>query len=138
MKSWKKITLIAVLTLCLLVFAVLFFLCGCGCDSGENAGMVFVNGSNTTIAAVTVEFEDQDSGVRHADSSPLKRGESFGFEMGEYPALVVAYEDAELLKEVGRVTVREAPPKGECWYVTARDGSAGLVLTVDINWPEGV
>lgn len=112
---------------------VLFALFGCGCDSGAGADLVFVNSSNATIAAVVAHFEDQDAGVQNADSSPLKQGESFGFEAGAYPVTLVVFGDVGLRRELGRIAVREAPPEGERWYVTARDGAKGLMLTADTH-----
>lgn len=125
-------------TLILLVSVVICALYGCGCDNDIEADLVFVNQSDAAIVEVVVEFQDQSGGSRNADSSPLRRGDSFGFEAGEYPVTVVAYGDAELLRELGRVVVREAPAEGERWYITARDGVDGLALSVDTRWPEGV
>lgn len=121
------------LTLCLMVFAVAYTMHGCGCDSGENAGLVFVNQSGATIVAVVVDFKDQNGGQQHADGSPLKRGETFGFEAGEYPVTVAVYEapfEGLGQKELGQTTIRSAPPEGERWYVTARDGAEGLTFLV--------
>ena len=122
----------------LLFVCALTALSGCGCDDGRSVDLVFVNDSNAVIVAVVAGFEDQTSGAQNADSSPLKRSDTFGFEAGEYPVTVVVYEDIELRKELGRVTVREAPPEEERWYVTAHDGGNGLSFTVDTEWPEGV
>lgn len=126
------------LTLCLIAFAILLPLCGCGCDNGRDVDLVFVNDSDTTIVAVVADFENQTSGAQNADSSPLKRGETFGFEAGEFPVTLVVYKDVELREELGRVTVRQAPPEGERWYVTAWGGGNGLSFTVDIEMPKGV
>ena len=129
------------LTLCLMIFAVLYALSGCGCGCDIEADLVFVNQSDAVIVEVVVEFQNQSGGTRNADSSPLKRGESFGFEAGEYPVTVYVYDHAvgDVAKgALARLTIREAPPEGERWYVTARDGVEGLTLTVDAQWPEGV
>lgn len=129
------------LTFALLAFMLLYGLSDCGCVNGENADLVFVNGSDSAIVAVAVDFEDQNSEVRHADSSPLKKGETFGFEVGDYPVTVMAYnrpfENIEQ-KELGSITIPEAPPEGERWYVTAKDSGTGLIFTVDTEMPEGV
>lgn len=103
------------LTFILLVFGVICAQPGCGCDSGENADLVFVNQSGATIVAVVVNFEDQSGGQQYADGSPLKRGETFGFEAGEYPVTVAAYDSPfEGLgqKELGHTTIQSAPPEG--------------------------
>lgn len=121
------------LTLCLMVFAVAYTMHGCGCDGGENAGLVFVNQSGATIVAVVVDFKDQNGGQQHADGSPLKRGETFGFEAGEYPVTVAVYEapfESLEQKELGQTTIQKAPPEGERWYVTARDGVEGLTFLI--------
>ena len=88
-----------------------------------------------------MDFQDRNSGTRNADSSPLKRGDSFGFEVGEYPATVYVYDkvaDEVVPGAVAQLTIPQAPPEGERWYVTARDGAGGLEFTVDTQWPEGV
>ena len=132
------------LILGLTVLLTVFGLSGCGCDDGGNAGLVFINDSDAAIVAVIADFtNDRTEGIQHADSSPLERGESFGFEAGKYPVTVVVCDRAvesfpEKEKELARIVIREAPPEGERWYVTARGGAYGLVLTVETRWPEGV
>lgn len=129
------------LTLALIVFIVLHALSGCGGGNREEYGLVFVNDSDTTIVEVVTDFTDQTSGARRADSCPMKRGETFGFEAGEYPVTVLVYDTAVGRVEKGelaRIVISEAPPEGERWYVTAWDGEYGLRLTVDNTWPEGV
>ena len=117
-------------TLALLVCTALLALSGCKDGGGEKIdyNLVFVNDSDAKIVAVAAEFQDQNMGSQNANSSPLKRGESFGFEAGEYPVTVYAAEP----------TIQSPPPEGERWYVIARDGAGGLELTVDTRWPEGV
>ena len=129
------------LILGLTVLLMVSGLSGCGCDDGGNTGLVFINDSDATIVTVVADFADRNSGAQNADGSPLERGDLFGFEAGEYPVTVLVYdrvvgrvEDHEL----ARIVIREAPPEGERWYVTARDGAGGLALTVDTRWPEGV
>ena len=77
----------------LAAFFTLAALSGCG-SGGEviDYNLVFVNNSDATIVEVVVDFVDRDSGMRNADSSPLKRGETFGFEAGEYPVTVLMYD----------------------------------------------
>lgn len=129
------------LTLALIILVTLYSLSGCG-SGGEviDYNLVFVNNSDATIVEVVVDFADRDSGMRNADSSPLKRGETFGFEAGEYPVTVLVY-DAVVggIKEgeLARIVIQQAPPEGERWYVTAQDGTHGIVLTADTEWPEG-
>lgn len=135
MKKWFMAGLAA---LCLLALS------GCaGCDGGEKIdyNLVFVNGSDAKIVEVVVDFQDRNSGTRNADSSPLKRGDSFGFEAGEYPVTVYVYDKVAndvVAGAVAQITVPKAPPEGERWYVTAWDGAGGLALTVENQWPEGV
>ena len=129
------------LTLCLTVLLMVFGLSGCGCDDGRNTGLVFVNDSDAVIVTVVADFADQNSGARNADGSPLERGDLFGFKAGEYPVTVLVYDRAVGSvedHELTRVTIPNAPPEGERWYVTAWDGAGGLVLSVDTRWPEGV
>jgi len=136
MKRFKRF-----LTLALPALTALGILSGCGCGGGaENADLVFINDSDAVIAAVVVDFEDGSGGSQHADGSPLERGESFGFEVGQYPVTVSVYDrpfEGVGQRELGRFTIAKAPPEGDRWYVTARDSGSGIVLTADIKWPEG-
>ena len=129
------------LTRVMTVLLMVFCLPGCGCDDGRNTGLVFVNDSDATIVTVVADFADRDSGAMNADNSPLKRGEYLGFETGEYPVTVLVYDRAVGRvegHELARIVISEAPPEGERWYVTARNGAGGLVLRADTRWPEGV
>ena len=131
------------LTLVLTVFLMTPALSGCGCDDGGNVGLVFVNDSDAVIVTVVTNFEDRSGGARNADSSPLKRGDSFGFETGEYPVTVLVYDrpvgpGPAAARELARIVIDSAPPGGERWFVTARDSTHGLVLSVDVQWLEGV
>lgn len=112
-----------------------------GCGREIEADLVFVNQSDAVIVEVVTAFQDQSGGTRNADSSPLKRGDSFGFEAGEYPVTVYVYDKVAndvVAGAVAQITVPKAPPEGERWYVTAWDGAGGLALTVENQWPEGV
>ncbi|MDE6280995.1 MAG: hypothetical protein K2M15_04270 [Oscillospiraceae bacterium] len=129
------------LTFILIALVVFYALSGCG-SGGEKIdyNLVFVNNSDATIVEVVADFVDRDSGVRNADSSPLKRGETFGFEAGEYPVTVLVYDTAVGRIEEGelaRIVISKAPPEGERWYVTAQDGTHGIVLTADTERPAG-
>lgn len=123
----------------LLAVCVLADLSGCG---GEviDYDLVFVNHSDSTIVEVVADFTDQTSGTRRADSCPLERGETFGFEAGEYPVTMTVYDrifEDFGQRELASITIGEAPAEGERWYITARDGMNGLVLTADTRWLEG-
>lgn len=129
------------LTLALIVFIVLHALSGCYIGNREEYDLVFVNDSDSTIVEVVLDFADQTSGARRADSCPMKRGETFGFEAGEYPVAVLVYDTVVGRVEKGelaQIVINSAPPEGEQWYVTARDGADGLILAADTCWPEGV
>ena len=119
------------LTAVLIVLMIVFGLSGCGCDDGKNVDLVFLNETDAPITSVSIEMEGRSEGVRHADCSPLRPGESYGFEVEGYPVTVVAYEEPTEQKELARVTVSEPPSNGERWYVTARDEVGGLTLAVD-------
>lgn len=121
-----------------LLCALFCVLSACGSEPGADAGLVFVNNSDGAIVEVVASFQDQEGGMRNADSSPLKRGETFGFETGEYPVTVAVYDRAVgcfAEGELARLTISEAPPEGERWYVTARDGMDGLDLSADTDRP---
>lgn len=129
------------LTFSLIILAVFCVLPGRGHGGEEiNSGLIFVNNSDAAIVEVIADFTDQLSGTRNADNSPLKRGETFGFEAGEYPVTVLVYDKAVGRIEEGelaRIVIPKAPAEGERWYVTAQDGAHGLVLTADTKRPEG-
>lgn len=127
----KKIVL--VISACLLTV-----LSACASEPGADAGLVFVNDSDGAIVEVVASFQDQEGGMRNADSSPLKRGETFGFDAGEYPVTVAVYDRAVgcfAEGELARLTISGAPPEDERWYVTARDGMNGLDLSADTVRP---
>lgn len=127
--------------ICLLpVICLAVCLSACGCDDSENVDLVFVNDTTISISYVTAESAGHSGGAKHADSSPLNRGETFGFEVDQYPVTLTVYGmPAGKTGEValGRITVNGAPPE-ERWYITARDGKGGLTLTAGVRWPEGV
>ena len=125
----------------LAAFLILAALSGCG-SGGEviDYNLVFINNSDATIVEVVTDSVGQSSGTRNADNSPLKRGETFGFEVGVYPVTVLVYDTAVgriAEGELARTVISKAPPEGERWYVTAKDGTHGIVLTADTKWPEG-
>lgn len=125
--------LVLVISACLLAV-----LSACGGPAQLDAGLVFVNDSDAVIVEVVVDFQDQGGGARNADCSPLKKGDTFGFEAGEYPVTVYVYDapfETFDQKELVSLIVSEAPPEGERWYVTARDGADGLTLLADTIWP---
>ena len=104
----------------------------------EPSDLVFVNDSDAVIVEVVVDFVDRGGGARYADCKPLKRGETFGFEAGEYPVTVAIYDapfGSDEEKELARLTIPEAPPEGERWYIAAQDGAGGLTLLADTVWP---
>ena len=98
------------LTLALMALIMLFTLSDCGEGEKIDYDLVFVNGSNAKIVEVVVAFQDRSGGSRNADSSPLKRGESFGFEAGEYPVTVYVYDKVAndvAAGQIGRASCRE-------------------------------
>lgn len=110
-----------------------------GCGREIEADLVFVNQSDAVIVEVVTAFQDQSGGTRNADSSPLKRGESFGFEAGEYPVTVYVYDKVAgdvMEGALAKLTIEEPPPEGERWYVTARDGAGGLTLSTGTRFPD--
>lgn len=127
------------ITRLLTVLLALAALSACGSEPGANADLVFVNDSGAMIVEVVVDFVDQSGGTRHADSSPLNRGETFGFEAGQYPVTVAVYDEpfeSFEQQELASLTIQDAPSEGERWYVTARDGKGGLKLDVSETMPE--
>lgn len=130
------------LTLALMALVMLFTLSDCGCDNDIQADLVFVNDSHAAIYAVVADLANQTVGAQKADSSPLKLGETFGFEVGEYPVTVAVYDqiagDFTQSGMLAQIVIPKAPPEGERWYVTARDSGSGLALSAGTEWPSGV
>lgn len=126
-----------------LVVFLMAVLSACGGEAGINAEMdadlVFINDSDAVIVEVVVDFVDRGGGARYANCKPLKRGETFGFEAGEYPVTVTVYDEpfeSFEQQELALLTIQEAPPEGERWYIAARDGADGLELEVGETRPE--
>lgn len=125
-----------------LFLAALYLAALSGCGSAGDVidyDLVFVNQSDAVIVTVAADFQDQNGGTQNADSSPLRRGESFGFEAGEYPVTVYVYDRPvyDIVEgALAQTTIREAPPEGERWYVTARDGAEGLTLLTSTQLPD--
>ena len=108
------------LTLALMVFAMACALSGCVGEGRELSRMGKAVGLDLS-GGTLLQFEDSHGGF-HGD------GETF------------AVVEADGLAEgaLAQLTIQKAPPEGERWYVTARDGGGGLALTADTRWPEGV
>ncbi len=123
----------------LLLGVLLSFLPACSAQlEPEPSDLVFINDSDAVMVEVVMNFEDRFGGARYADSKPLKRGETLGFEEGQYPVTVSVYDapyGSGGEKELARLTIPEAPPEGERWYIAAQDGADGLKLSADTVWP---
>lgn len=122
------------LTLCLMVLAVLCTLTSC-CGE-EEADLVFVNACDGAVVAVVADFEDHAEGARRAGSAPVKRRESFGFSAGEYPVILAVYSvspEGGEGEKLAQISLLEAPPEGERWYVTAWEKETGVLLSAQFE-----
>lgn len=122
------------LTLCLMVLAVLCTLTSC-CGE-EEADLVFVNACDGAVVAVLADFEDHIVGARRAASAPVKRRESFGFSAGEYPVILAVYSvspEGGEGEKLAQISLLEAPPEGERWYVTAWEKETGVLLSAQFE-----
>lgn len=140
MKKSRKLLLAAA--------AVLLLALCCACSETDGAGalddrseypLVFFSDTDAEILCIGVDYGEEDGptgGERamNANSSPLRRGESLGFQVGGWPAVVTAYADLQCRTVLARLTVDEAPPEGERWYVTA-GGSDGVELALSSRRP---
>ncbi len=105
-------------------------------DYGES-DLVFVNCSDAQIASVVLRGDTFEQGSQNADNSPLRRGESFGFEVDGYPVTVTVHSGLTGQgAPLATCTVETAPAEGERWYVAARDSGGGILLEVGSQWPE--
>ncbi|MDE6839966.1 MAG: hypothetical protein K2P49_03775 [Oscillospiraceae bacterium] len=122
------------LTLCLMVLAALCTLTGC-CGE-EEADLVFFNACDGAVVAVVADFEDHAEGARRAGSAPVKRRESFGFAAGEYPVILAVYSvspEGGEGEKLAQISLLEAPPEGERWYVTAWEKETGVLLSAQFE-----
>lgn len=133
-KSTKIILLAAVAALAALALLWLArsWFSGCG---DVDADLVFVSQSDTPVGSVSLDRLDSTEVGQHADSSPLKRGESFGFGVESYPVTVTVYQQVGGKGRLASCVIEEGPAKGERWYVVARDGEEGMELEVSSQWP---
>lgn len=134
-RFWKgKQRMKRFLTLCLMVLAVLCTLTSC-CGE-EEADLVFVNACDGAVVAVVADFEDHAEGARRAGSAPVKRRESFGFSAGEYPVILAVYSvspEGGEGEKLAQISLLEAPPEGERWYVTAWEKETGVLLSAQFE-----
>lgn len=134
-KSTTEIILIAAVAalaaLALLWFARYWF-SGCG---DIDADLVFVNQSDTPVGSVKLDCQSSTEVSQYADNSPIKRGESFGFEVESYPVTVTVYKQAGGRGVLASCVVEEAP-EGDWWFVIARDGENGMELEISSQWLE--
>ncbi len=135
----KKVLVIsaAALVLALGVSIVAFHACGSAGTDPAQFDLVFLSEASSPIATVEVSSTHHTEGACKADSSPLSKGESFGFTTLVYPATLSVYRDLEDRRPVAELTVETAPPEGGRWYVTATDGPGGVELALSDRMPEG-
>lgn len=105
----------------------------------EYHSLVFINASDCEIAQVGVESAHSSGGVRNADGSPIKRGDSLPFDCEAWPAEVTVYRDLQGREALASVKLPEEPGDDTAadgcgiWYVIAQDGPDGLLLTLSLN-----
>jgi len=135
-KAYLLIPVAAVAALAVLVAAVLLSRPGCW---DREAGLVFISDTDQPIHTVSVSYGGILGGwsecAQSADNCPLSRGQSYGFEPERYPVTVEVFDASAGRKPMARLTIPEAPPQGERWYVTARTEPDGMSLTVTARDP---
>ena len=104
-----------------------------GCGGGE-ADVVFVSCTDTPVGSVGLDQQNSAEVGQNADNSPMKRGESLGFEVDGYPVTVTVYAGSGGKTPLTSCVI-EAEPEGGRWYVVGRDGPDGLTLEVTGTWP---
>ena len=96
--------------------------------------VVFVSDTDTPIGSVSLTSAQSTEVCLHADNSLLTRGESFTFQVEEYPMTMTVYGDLEGKIPLAACIITEAP-EGDRWYVVARDSENGMVLEAGNCWP---
>lgn len=132
MKKFRKSSFIM---LAVLMLTWMIAPSGCRVLADERADVVFVNCSDTPVGSVGLDSPSSSQGGQNADGSPMGRGESIGlmYEVS-YPAVVTVYADLDGEMPLASCVI-EAEPKGDRWYVAARDRGNGLVLELSGQWP---
>ncbi len=130
MKKKTLFVLAAALVLVLGLSVLAFDACGSAGTDPAQFDLVFLSEASSPIATVEVSSASRTEGACKADSSPLSKGESFGFTTLVYPATVTAYRDIEARQPIAELTVETPPPEGGRWYVTATDGPGGIELSL--------
>lgn len=136
MKKKVLIVLTAALVLALGLSVLAFDVCGNAEMDPAQFDLIFLSEASSPIATVEVSSASHTEGACKADSSPLSKGESFGFTTMVYPATVTAYRDIEARQPIADLTVETAPPEGGRWYVTATDSPGGIALALSDRLPE--
>ena len=81
-------------------------------------------------------LSEQLGGAGGAPRAPVKRRESFGFSAGEYPVILAVYSvspEGGEGEKLAQISLLEAPPEGERWYVTAWEKETGVLLSAQFE-----
>lgn len=118
-------------------------------DMGEarslrDNNLVFVNGSDIPVGSVGISFSHEDgsheSGAgMNADGSPLRRGDRMYFDAAGWPVKLTVYADQQGTQPLASAVVTDKRPdvgQARVWYVIAREGAAGMELTLSLNLDE--
>ena len=123
------------------IVIVISFLAGRGISQAKrlvDSNVIFVNESRVPVGSVGYFSPMESGGACNADSSLLERGETLYFDV-EFPCTLTVYADAEGMAPLLSAVVEEEPPgslEEGVWYVIARDGPEGMMLTLSLNLDE--
>lgn len=118
-------------------------------DMGEarnlrDSDVVFINGSDIPVGSVGISFSHED-GTResgagmNADGSPLGRGDRMYFDADGWPVELTVCADQQGTQPLASAILAEEPrgaDQTQVWYVIAREGAAGMELTLSLNLDE--
>lgn len=125
----SKRLIIAVIAV-ILVFVVIVICLPDQAAEDSAANLIVAVDTDVFIGSIGVSYARWDGssvsgGAVNADGSPIVQGDSLGFTVEGWPAIVSVYADHQGMVLLASGIVEEAPPEGCIWQasVLKRDGS---------------
>lgn len=125
----KKFSMVIVLGILLIVVI--------GCSNryhvaGEEENLIIINNTNQKIYSFGLEQRNSSGGGQYADGSPIKKGESFGFQMDKYDGceFVLTAKDKEEKEILRSQQFKENFSEGKVTILINEDESGKLYAEV--------
>lgn len=125
----KKFSMVIALGILLIVVI------GCSNRShvaGEEENLIIINNTNQKIYSFGLEQRNSSGGGQYADGSPIKKGESFGFQMDKYDGceFVLTAKDKEEKEILRSQQFKENFSEGKVTILINEDESGKLYAEV--------